>query len=428
MNTPTSSSSSSSAVSPFCYSPTTTSVATTTTTTNNHHNNLHFGTVATNSIAPTAARLRVFQSSSSSIESNASNSLVPFPVTTSNNTLSVPKYHPQPPPHHHSPLSSNLNFVVANSFASVYHQQPGNSDTAANSIIPLYEMPKMKKKAEAEPLLASPSHDSMAQQSYSTDNIIYHQQSTSNEPMVGSMFNHSNDSVDLIIDIEKSGPSGEGTSSGGGSTGLSVSPPPTRASSRKKWLSPTNAARSADTESIQSFPEDDDTALLQSAKPVMITRVQVQNGMLLNLFALIFVFLNMTLNLTVLAVIHERVPMSEPHLPDILFDFLPDVRRFLDITEYYIIVQMVSIFILLFFHKYRQVSSLDDSTMFILLTFVSPPPNNRSIIFRRFCIIMGLIYFVRAICMASTQLPLASRNYTCSPQVCMEFVARIKLY
>lgn len=215
-------------------------------------------------------------------------------------------------------------------------------------------MPKLKKKAEAEPLLASPSHDTMAQQSYSTDNLIY-QQNIGTEQMATSMYNHSNDSVDLIIEIEKGGPSGESTSSGGasGTAGLGVSPTPTRTSSRKKWLNSTNA-RSADTESIQSFHEDDDTALLQSAKPV-ITRVQVQNGMLLNLLALFFVFLNMTLNLTVLAVIHERVPMSEPHLPDILFDILPDIRRFLDITEYYIIVQMVSIFVLLFFHKYRQV-------------------------------------------------------------------------
>lgn len=30
---------------------------------------------------------------------------------------------------------------------------------------------------------------------------------------------------------------------------------------------------------------------------------------------------------------------------------------------------------------------------------------------------MGVIYFFRAISMASTQLPLASRNYQCSPQV-----------
>ncbi len=30
---------------------------------------------------------------------------------------------------------------------------------------------------------------------------------------------------------------------------------------------------------------------------------------------------------------------------------------------------------------------------------------------------MGVLYLFRAICMASTQLPIANKNYYCSPQV-----------
>lgn len=53
-----------------------------------------------------------------------------------------------------------------------------------------------------------------------------------------------------------------------------------------------------------------------------------------------------------------------------------------------------------------------------VITFVFLfPCSYRSLILRRSCLIMGVIYFFRALCMASTQLPLASRNYQCSPQV-----------
>ncbi|OTF81856.1 hypothetical protein BLA29_004913 [Euroglyphus maynei] len=125
----------------------------------------------------------------------------------------------------------------------------------------------------------------------------------------------------------------------------------------------------------------------------VIRTQSLKNIILLNLLSFVFVSLNMILNLLVISVIHERIPMQEPHLPDIAFDILPDHRHFLDIAEYVIVIQSFCISVLLFFHKHR------------------------SIILRRICIIMGIIYFFRALCLASTQLPLASKNYYCSPQL-----------
>lgn len=202
---------------------------------------------------------------------------------------------------------------------------------------------EMAKRTEFEPLLASPSHE------------IHYTSDRSND---NSMMNNS---IHLEIDPEVIQPSSSM------SMNIEVD------------------------ESLNSF-EDDDRSLLIADKPTSI-RTQSEHVYLFNFLALLFVFVNMTLNLTVLAIIHERVPMKEPHLPDIGFDLFPDNRRFLDVAEYFIVVQMVGIFILLFFHKHR------------------------SIILRRICIIMGVIYFFRAISMASTQLPLASRNYQCSPQL-----------
>lgn len=105
-----------------------------------------------------------------------------------------------------------------------------------------------------------------------------------------------------------------------------------------------------DEESLHSYRDED--RLLTPDKPVIV-RTYVRNVYLLNFLAFLFVFVNMTFNLTVLAIIHERVPMNEPHLPDVAFDILPDERNFLDITEYFIVFQSTCIGLLLFFHKHR---------------------------------------------------------------------------
>ena len=78
--------------------------------------------------------------------------------------------------------------------------------------------------------------------------------------------------------------------------------------------------------------------------------------------AFLFLFYNMTLNLFVLAVVHERVPtqIKQP-LPDIGFDLLPKADWTLSIAEYVIIAQMTAVFVLLFLHRYRWVSLLPPS-------------------------------------------------------------------
>nr|XP_046920698.1 phosphatidylcholine:ceramide cholinephosphotransferase 1-like [Dermatophagoides farinae] len=163
-----------------------------------------------------------------------------------------------------------------------------------------------------------------------------------------------------------------------------------------------NSSHNPEGDSLHSSIEEESSSLLMSSSDhylhpnqnYMVIRTQsLKNIILLNLLSLVFVSLNMILNLLVISVIHERIPMQEPHLPDIAFDVLPDHRHFLDIAEYVIVIQSFCIGVLLFFHKHR------------------------STILRRICIIMGIIYFFRALCLASTQLPLASKNYYCSPQL-----------
>lgn len=107
----------------------------------------------------------------------------------------------------------------------------------------------------------------------------------------------------------------------------------------------------------------------------------LQNGV-----ALLFAAFSMILNFLVIAIIHERVP-EQPTLPDISFELLPEAAWGLYVAEYIISVQAFIVFILLFLHRYRV------------------------ILFRRLCMIMGIIYLARAICMSSTQVPLIKSDY-----------------
>lgn len=187
--------------------------------------------------------------------------------------------------------------VAPVSFSTASSEPPSSSPLGQPS-----NRREMAKRTEIEPLLASPSHEIH----YSSDKL------NDNSTM--------NNSVHLAIDDSEK----EGTSM---SMNIEVE------------------------ECLNSF-EDDDRTLLIIDKPSSI-RTQLEHVYLVNFLAFLFVFVNMTFNLTVLAIIHERVPMNEPHLPDIAFDILPDNRRFLDIAEYFIVFQMVCVFLLLFFHKHR---------------------------------------------------------------------------
>lgn len=103
---------------------------------------------------------------------------------------------------------------------------------------------------------------------------------------------------------------------------------------------------------------------------------------------------NLVLNLTCLAIVHERVPDRNkyPPLPDIFFDLFPPLDWALDVSEIIILVSIWSTLLLLFMHRYRW------------------------IVLQRVFFIMGILYFMRSITMFVTQVPVASTTYYCSPK------------
>ncbi|KAI1298482.1 Phosphatidylcholine:ceramide cholinephosphotransferase 1 [Halotydeus destructor] len=119
----------------------------------------------------------------------------------------------------------------------------------------------------------------------------------------------------------------------------------------------------------------------------------VPNGHLRTVLAFCMLFVAMTLNLVVESVIHDRVPMDTDPLPDISFKVLPYSSWTSQITEYIMIGQVSAVIFLLVFHSYR------------------------TILIRRICLIYGLLYLYRAICMIPTGVPLTDRNKYCSPQL-----------
>lgn len=102
-------------------------------------------------------------------------------------------------------------------------------------------------------------------------------------------------------------------------------------------------------------PSDDEARDEGVGRP---TARDAADGCCRNALAFLFLFYNMTLNLFVLAVVHERVPayVRQP-LPDIAFDLLPKADWTLSIAEYVIIVQVSAVLCLIFLHRYRSVLS-----------------------------------------------------------------------
>ena len=86
---------------------------------------------------------------------------------------------------------------------------------------------------------------------------------------------------------------------------------------------------------------------------VLLMFVYIPDSCWRTLFALVFVSVNMLLNLTVLAIIHERIPRLADPLPDLGFDLLPRWDPALDIAEYLIVALSIGVALLLFVHKYR---------------------------------------------------------------------------
>lgn len=87
-----------------------------------------------------------------------------------------------------------------------------------------------------------------------------------------------------------------------------------------------------------------------------------QNDCCKTILAFVFLFYNMTLNLFILSIVHERVPthIKQP-LPDISFDVFPRADWALNIAEYIIVAQVSLVFVLFFIHRYRYVLSFSSS-------------------------------------------------------------------
>ena len=92
-----------------------------------------------------------------------------------------------------------------------------------------------------------------------------------------------------------------------------------------------------------------------------------------------------------LAFTHERVPETEP-LPDLFLDNIQYQNWGLDVSE---ILLMLNTF----------------TAVFVILMH-----SHRTIILRRIWLVLGLLYYYRALTMCVTVLPKADQTYTCMPK------------
>jgi len=94
---------------------------------------------------------------------------------------------------------------------------------------------------------------------------------------------------------------------------------------------------------------------------------------------------------TSLAFTHERVPETEP-LPDLLLDHVKHQEWGLDLSEVLLMLNTFAAAVVVMLHSHR------------------------TIILRRIWLILGLLYFYRAITMCVTVLPKSNMSYTCMPK------------
>jgi len=92
-----------------------------------------------------------------------------------------------------------------------------------------------------------------------------------------------------------------------------------------------------------------------------------------------------------LAFTHERVPDMQP-LPDIVLDNIKYQSWGLDVSEYLLMFSTISALVVVMLHSHRLV------------------------ILRRIWLLLGILYYYRALTMFVTVLPKADENYTCMPR------------
>jgi shingomyelin synthase len=111
------------------------------------------------------------------------------------------------------------------------------------------------------------------------------------------------------------------------------------------------------------------------------------------LLAVLFVILAFLATTTSLSITHELRPAKSNPLPDLLLDNIPYYSWALDVSEILIMVITTICAVVVICHKHRWILA------------------------RRVCLIIGLLYFYRAITMIVTALPSANKQYKCDPQL-----------
>jgi shingomyelin synthase len=110
------------------------------------------------------------------------------------------------------------------------------------------------------------------------------------------------------------------------------------------------------------------------------------------LLSLVFLFGGFMSTSISLALTHERVPDIAP-LPDILLDNVPYQHWGLDVSEILLMVSTSTAVLVVMLHSHRL------------------------IILRRVWLVLGLLYYYRAVTMFVTALPKVDHTYVCSPKV-----------
>lgn len=121
-----------------------------------------------------------------------------------------------------------------------------------------------------------------------------------------------------------------------------------------------------------------------------------------NIVALLFTLISLWTNAVLGAWAHERNASNNITLPDIGFDYLPELPQSIAFTEFFITTQNVCFFVVLIFQS------------------------DREIILRRFLLLMGILYYFRGISFFVTQLPPTKQD--CFPRLSytgIEFVQAI---
>ena len=91
-----------------------------------------------------------------------------------------------------------------------------------------------------------------------------------------------------------------------------------------------------------------------------------------------------------LAFTHDRYPEGEP-LPDIILDSIPYQHWGLDVSEYLLMISTMSAVFIVSLHKYRL------------------------IVLRRIWLLLGILYYYRAMTFFVTVLPKSDETYQCAP-------------